>query len=109
VDQVYANIVNPFYGKAVVLIKDAMESSIPFGITRLYFVLPKSNFNSLANQLGIHLILAKREKLSSNCLANQLGKNRNLQNSPPHTHICARIVLPSAFPSRWEGEKRNKE
>jgi hypothetical protein len=32
----------------------------------------------LANQLGIYLILAKREKLASNSLANQLGKNRNL-------------------------------
>jgi hypothetical protein len=32
----------------------------------------------LANQLGIHLILAKQEKLTSNGLANQLGKNRNL-------------------------------
>jgi hypothetical protein len=35
----------------------------------------KSNSNSFANQLGIHLILAKREKLTSNSLANQLGKN----------------------------------
>jgi hypothetical protein len=34
--------------------------------------------NSLANQFGIHLILAKQEKLASNGLANQLGKNRNL-------------------------------
>jgi hypothetical protein len=32
----------------------------------------------LANQLGIHLILAKQEKSASNGLANQLGKNRNL-------------------------------
>jgi hypothetical protein len=29
----------------------------------------KSNSNILSNQLGIHLILAKREKLSSNSLA----------------------------------------
>jgi hypothetical protein len=32
----------------------------------------------LANQLGIHLILAKPEKLVSNSLANQLSKNRKL-------------------------------
>jgi hypothetical protein len=38
----------------------------------------KSNSNSLANQLGIYLILVKRENLASNSLANQLGKNRNL-------------------------------
>jgi hypothetical protein len=37
----------------------------------------ESNSNSLANQLGIHLILAKQEKLASSGLANQLGKNRN--------------------------------
>jgi hypothetical protein len=36
----------------------------------------KSNSNSLTNQLGIHLILAKQEKLVF--LANQLGKNRKL-------------------------------
>jgi hypothetical protein len=59
-----------------------------------------SNFNSLADQLGIYLILAKREKLGSDILANQLDKNRNLAKltSPP-----------SVFPSRWEGEKRIKE
>jgi hypothetical protein len=33
-----------------------------------------SNSNNLANQLGIHLILAKEEKLASNSLANQLGE-----------------------------------
>jgi 16S rRNA C1402 (ribose-2'-O) methylase RsmI len=38
----------------------------------------KSNSNSLASQFGIHLILAKQEKMTSNSLANQLGKNRNL-------------------------------
>jgi hypothetical protein len=71
---------------------------------------PKSNSNSLANQLGIHLILAKREKLPSNSLANQLDKNRNLAKlTAPHTYMRTRIVLPSPFPSRWEGEKRNKE
>jgi hypothetical protein len=69
-----------------------------------------SNSNSLANQLGIHLILTKREKLSSNSLANQLGKNRNLAKlTSPRAYMRACIVLPSAFPSRWEGEKRNKE
>jgi hypothetical protein len=41
----------------------------------------KSNSNSLANQLGIHIILAKQEKLASNSLANQLGK----------THLPTRI------------------
>jgi hypothetical protein len=69
-----------------------------------------SNSNSLANQLGIHLILAKREKLYSNSLANQLGKNRNLAKlTSPRAYMRARIVLPLAFPSMWEGEKRNKE
>jgi hypothetical protein len=64
----------------------------------------------LANQLDIHLILAKREKLPSNSLANQLGKNRNLAKlTSPCAYMRARIVLPSAFPPRWEGEKRNKE
>jgi hypothetical protein len=48
----------------------------------------KSNSNSLANQLGIHLILAKWEKLASNSLANQLGKNRKLAKL-----ISARIVV----------------
>jgi hypothetical protein len=38
--------------------------------------------------------LAKREKLASNILVNQLVKNRNLAKT--HT-------------SRWEGEKTNKE
>jgi hypothetical protein len=50
----------------------------------------KSNFNSLANQLGIHLILAKQEKLISNSLANQLDKNRNLAKL---TSPRARIVV----------------
>jgi hypothetical protein len=60
----------------------------------------------LANQLGIHLILAKREKLPSNSLANQLGKNRNLAKL---TSPRAYMRVPSAFPTKWEGEKRNKE
>jgi hypothetical protein len=33
-------------------------------------IVDGSNSNSLANQLGIHLILAKQEKLASNSLAN---------------------------------------
>jgi hypothetical protein len=47
----------------------------------------QSNSNSLAYQLGIHLILAKQEKLASNSLANQLGKNRNL----------AKLISPRAY------------
>jgi hypothetical protein len=32
------------------------------------------------------------------------------QSSPPHAHVWVRESwLPSAFPRRWEGEKRNKE
>jgi hypothetical protein len=38
-----------------------------------------------------------------------LAKIETWQNSPPRAYMHARIVLPSAFPSRWEGEKRNKE
>jgi hypothetical protein len=65
----------------------------------------------LANQVGIHLILAKQEKLASNSLANQLGKNRKLGK----THLPARIYARAdrgchrRFLCRWEGEKRNKE
>jgi hypothetical protein len=48
----------------------------------------------LANQLGIYLILAKREKLGSNRLANQLGKNRNLAKLiSPRAYMRARIVV----------------
>jgi hypothetical protein len=36
----------------------------------------ESNSNSLANQLGSHLILAKQKKLASNILINQLGNTR---------------------------------
>jgi hypothetical protein len=51
--------------------------------------------------------LVKQEKLASNSLANQLGKNRNLAKLTSHAHICARgLWLPSLFPSRWEGEKK---
>jgi hypothetical protein len=54
----------------------------------------KSNSNSLANQLGIHLILAKREKSPSNSLANQLGKNRNFAKlTSPRAYMHARIVV----------------
>jgi hypothetical protein len=54
----------------------------------------KSNSNSLANQLGIHIILAKQEKLVSNSLANQLGKNRNLAKlTSPRAYMRARIVV----------------
>jgi hypothetical protein len=54
--------------------------------------------------------LAKQEKLASNGLANQLGKNKNLAKlTSLRVYMRAQIVwLPSAFPSR-EGEKRNKE
>jgi hypothetical protein len=53
-----------------------------------------SNFNSLANQLGIHLILAKQEKLASNSLANQLRKNRNLTKlTPRRVYMCVLIVV----------------
>jgi hypothetical protein len=54
----------------------------------------KSNSNSLTNQLGIYLILAKRENLVSNSLANQLGKNRNLAKlTSPRAYMRARIVI----------------
>jgi hypothetical protein len=54
----------------------------------------KSNCNSLANQLGIHIILAKQEKWAYNSLANQLGKNRNLAKlTSPRAYMHARIVV----------------
>jgi hypothetical protein len=69
-----------------------------------------SNSNSLANQLGIHLILTKHEKLASNGLVNRLGKSRNLAKlTSPRVYIARGSWLPSVFPCRWEGEKRNKE
>jgi hypothetical protein len=53
-----------------------------------------SNSNNLANQLGIHLILAKQEKMVSNSLANQLGKNRNLAKlTSPRVYMHARVVV----------------
>jgi hypothetical protein len=55
---------------------------------------PESSSNSLANQLGIHLILAKQEKLASNSFANQLGKNRNLAKlTSLRAYMRARIVV----------------
>jgi hypothetical protein len=48
----------------------------------------------LANELGIHIILAKQEKLASNSLANQLGKNKNLAKlTSPHAYMRARIAI----------------
>jgi predicted Zn-dependent protease len=68
------------------------------------------NSNSLANQLGIHLILPKHEKLTSNSSANQLGKNRNLTKLASQcAYTPVRIVVATVFPCRWEGEKGNKE
>jgi hypothetical protein len=49
----------------------------------------QSNSNRLANQ-HIRLILAKQEKLASNRLANQLGKNRILAKLIFPPHICTR-------------------
>jgi hypothetical protein len=66
------------------------------------FLLLKGNFkytrrpesNSLANQPGIHIILAKQEKSASNSLANQLGKNRNLAKlTSPRAYTRARTVV----------------
>jgi hypothetical protein len=61
---------------------EAIRENLEFG--------DESNSNSLANQLGIHLILAKREKLPSNSLANQPGKNRNMAKTHLPTRIYAR-------------------
>jgi hypothetical protein len=48
----------------------------------------------LLNQFGIHIILAKQEKLASNSLANQLGKNINLEKiTSPRAYMRARIVV----------------
>jgi hypothetical protein len=59
---------------------ESVEPSFVADVSRSRWILceTKSNSNSLANQLGIHIILAKQEKLASNSVANQLGKNRNL-------------------------------
>ena len=54
----------------------------------------KSISKSLLSQLGIHIILAKQEKIASNSLAKQLGINSNLANLPSaRANIRARIRL----------------
>jgi hypothetical protein len=54
----------------------------------------KSNSNSLENQIAIHLILAKQEKLTYNSLINQLGKKRNLAKlTSSCLYMRARIVV----------------
>ena len=46
------------------------------------------------SQFGIHIILAKQEKIASNSLAKQLGINSNLTNLPSaRANIRARIRL----------------
>jgi hypothetical protein len=53
-----------------------------------------SNSSSLANQLDIHLILAKQEKIACNSLTNKLGKNRNLAKlTSPRTYMRVWIVV----------------
>ena len=48
----------------------------------------------MLSQLGIHIILAKQEKIASNSLAKQLGINSNLANLPSaRANIRARIRL----------------
>jgi hypothetical protein len=48
----------------------------------------------LANQLNIHLILAKQEKLASNSLAKEFGKNRNLAKlTSPRAYMRAQMVV----------------
>ena len=48
----------------------------------------------MLSQLGIHIILAKQEKIASNSLAKQLGINSNLANLPSaRTNIRVRIRL----------------
>jgi hypothetical protein len=63
----------------------------------------------LANQFDIHLILAKKEKMTSNSLANQFGKNRNLAKlTSPRAQMRAQIVVAIVVYYRWEGEKEIK-
>jgi hypothetical protein len=71
----------------------------------------KSNSNSFANELGIHLILAKREKLASNSLTNQLGKNRKLGKlTSSRAYMRARIVVAiNVLGGRVEKEIKNRE
>jgi hypothetical protein len=62
----------------------------------------------LPNQRGIHLTLAKKEKLVSNSLTNQLDKNKNLAKltSPRADHGCH-----TRFPicERVKKEIKNRE
>jgi hypothetical protein len=51
--------------------------------------ITRSNSNSLANQLRIHLILAKQEKLASNSLA----KIEIWQNSPSGNVVAIGVSL----------------
>jgi hypothetical protein len=67
---------------------------------------------SLVNQLGIHLILAKQEKMASNSLANQLGKNRNLAKlTSPRVYMRADRGCHRRFPAggRVKKEIKNRE
>jgi hypothetical protein len=75
--------------------------------TSLPFLHPVSNSNSLTNQLGIHLILAKQEKLTSNSLANQIGKTH----LPTRIYACADRGCHRRFPvgGRVKKEIQNKE
>jgi hypothetical protein len=69
-----------------------LQGVITVAINKVINVPCKSNSNSLANQLGIHKILAKQEKLDS--LANQLVKNGNLVKlTSPRAYMRARIVV----------------
>jgi hypothetical protein len=63
------------------------------------------------NQLGIHLILAKQEKLASNSLANQLGKNRNLAKLTSPRYACVDRGCHCRFPlgGRVKKEMKNRE
>jgi hypothetical protein len=87
--------------------------TICYCISIIVNIMIQSNSNSLANQLDIHLILAKQEKLTSNSLANQLGKNRNLAKlTSPHAYMRARVVVATRrFPvgGRVKKEIKNRE
>jgi hypothetical protein len=53
-----------------------------------------SNSNSLANQLGIHLILAKQENGPPTVWQTNLAKIKNLAKlTSPRTYMRARIVV----------------
>jgi hypothetical protein len=68
-----------------------------------------SNSNNLANQLGIYLILANKNKNWSPTVWQR--KNRNLAKlTSTRVYMCARIMMVAINVScRWEGEKGNKE